>query len=162
MGIKYWQEYLETLFSRVCPFIKPVGKNCVVEKAEDQCCPSISCPPGQCHLYHCHYNWERGPLSLEWPLAWAHPSDIMSSRAAHQTKLNYVCQHQLSCRLYNTNHSAYCTHKLICSSNSNFHHLKPSLKSSCAKIKIVRANFPKESVFTWDNEPRNCEVLKWR
>ena len=101
-------------------------------------------------------------LSLEWPLAWPHPSAIMSSRAAHQTKLNYVCQHQLSCRLYNTNHSAHCTHKLLCSSNSNFHHLKPSSKSSCAKIKIVRANFPKESVFTRDNEPRNCEVLKWR
>ena len=33
--------------SRVCPFIKPVGKNCVVEKQEDQCCPTISCPPGQ-------------------------------------------------------------------------------------------------------------------
>ena len=35
---------------RVCPFIKPVGKNCVVEKAEDQCCPTISCPPGECYM----------------------------------------------------------------------------------------------------------------
>ena len=24
-----------------------MGKNCVVEKAEDQCCPTISCPPGK-------------------------------------------------------------------------------------------------------------------
>ena len=32
---------------RVCPFIKPVGKNCVVEKKDNQCCPTISCPPGQ-------------------------------------------------------------------------------------------------------------------
>merc|ERR1719410_2572120 len=32
-------------FLRVCPFIKPVGKNGVVEKQEDQCCPTISCPP---------------------------------------------------------------------------------------------------------------------
>jgi hypothetical protein len=34
-------------FLRVCPFIKPVGKNCIVEKREDQCCPTISCPPGK-------------------------------------------------------------------------------------------------------------------
>ena len=32
---------------RVCPFIKPVGQNCVVEKKDNQCCPTISCPPGQ-------------------------------------------------------------------------------------------------------------------
>ena len=40
--------YFKTNFyCRVCPFIKPVGKNCVVEKKEDQCCPTISCPPGK-------------------------------------------------------------------------------------------------------------------
>ena len=33
--------------TRVCPFIKPVGQNCVVEKKDNQCCPTISCPPGQ-------------------------------------------------------------------------------------------------------------------
>ena len=33
-------------YLRVCPFIKPVGKNCVVEKREDQCCPTIMCPEG--------------------------------------------------------------------------------------------------------------------
>jgi len=38
-------------FLRVCPFIKPVGKNCVVEKREDQCCPSISCPPVPVELW---------------------------------------------------------------------------------------------------------------
>jgi len=31
-------------YLRVCPFIKPVGKNCVVEKRDDQCCPTIMCP----------------------------------------------------------------------------------------------------------------------
>ncbi|XP_059091047.1 serine-rich adhesin for platelets-like [Tigriopus californicus] len=31
-------------YLNVCPFIKPVGKNCVVEKHEDQCCPTIMCP----------------------------------------------------------------------------------------------------------------------
>ena len=33
-------------YLRVCPFIKPVGKNCVVEKRDDQCCPTIMCPQG--------------------------------------------------------------------------------------------------------------------
>jgi len=31
-------------YLRVCPFIKPVGRNCVVEKRDDQCCPTIMCP----------------------------------------------------------------------------------------------------------------------
>ena len=34
-------------YLRVCPFIKPVGKNCVVEKRDDQCCPTIMCPQGK-------------------------------------------------------------------------------------------------------------------
>ncbi|XP_023334133.1 uncharacterized protein LOC111705720 [Eurytemora carolleeae] len=34
-------------FLRVCPFIKPVGKDCIVEKSESQCCPTITCPPGK-------------------------------------------------------------------------------------------------------------------
>ena len=33
-------------FLKVCPFIKPVGKHCVVEKKPDQCCPTINCPQG--------------------------------------------------------------------------------------------------------------------
>ena len=33
-------------FLTICPFIKPVGKNCVVEKRDDQCCPTIKCPQG--------------------------------------------------------------------------------------------------------------------
>ena len=33
-------------YLRVCPFIKPVGRNCVVEKRDDQCCPTIMCPEG--------------------------------------------------------------------------------------------------------------------
>ena len=34
-------------YLNVCPFIKPVGKNCVVEKRDDQCCPTIMCPQGK-------------------------------------------------------------------------------------------------------------------
>ena len=33
-----------------------MGKNCVVEKAEDQCCPTISCPPGK-YLVHSAGRW---------------------------------------------------------------------------------------------------------
>ena len=31
-------------YLRVCPFIKPIGRNCVVERREGQCCPTIVCP----------------------------------------------------------------------------------------------------------------------
>uniref|UniRef100_A0A0K2URE1 Putative LOC100877061 [Megachile rotundata] n=1 Tax=Lepeophtheirus salmonis TaxID=72036 RepID=A0A0K2URE1_LEPSM len=31
-------------YLRVCPFIKPVGQKCIIEKNEDQCCPTITCP----------------------------------------------------------------------------------------------------------------------
>ncbi|CAD7077561.1 unnamed protein product [Hermetia illucens] len=31
-------------YLRVCPFTKPIGHDCVVEKREDQCCPIITCP----------------------------------------------------------------------------------------------------------------------
>ena len=34
-------------FLKVCPFIKPIGKHCVVEKKPDQCCPTIMCPQGK-------------------------------------------------------------------------------------------------------------------
>ena len=34
-------------FLKVCPYIKPVGKHCVVEKKPDQCCPTIKCPQGK-------------------------------------------------------------------------------------------------------------------
>ena len=37
-------------FLKVCPFIKPVGKHCVVEKKPDQCCPTIKCPQGNSNL----------------------------------------------------------------------------------------------------------------
>ena len=37
-------------FLKVCPFIKPVGKHCVVEKKPDQCCPTIKCPQGKSNL----------------------------------------------------------------------------------------------------------------
>ncbi|XP_065557879.1 uncharacterized protein LOC136025816 isoform X2 [Artemia franciscana] len=31
-------------FLKVCPFAKPIGQNCTVEKRPDQCCPVITCP----------------------------------------------------------------------------------------------------------------------
>uniref|UniRef100_A0A1A9ZDU0 VWFC domain-containing protein n=1 Tax=Glossina pallidipes TaxID=7398 RepID=A0A1A9ZDU0_GLOPL len=31
-------------YLRVCPFTKPIGHDCIVEKREDQCCPIITCP----------------------------------------------------------------------------------------------------------------------
>lgn len=33
-------------YLRVCPFTKPIGQDCIVEKREDQCCPVITCPEG--------------------------------------------------------------------------------------------------------------------
>ena len=35
-------------YLRVCPFTKPIGQDCIVEKREDQCCPVITCPEGLC------------------------------------------------------------------------------------------------------------------
>lgn len=34
-------------YLRVCPFTKPIGEECTVEKREDQCCPIITCPEGK-------------------------------------------------------------------------------------------------------------------
>lgn len=34
-------------YLRVCPFTKPIGQDCVIEKREDQCCPIITCPEGK-------------------------------------------------------------------------------------------------------------------
>jgi hypothetical protein len=34
-------------FLKVCPFAKPVGKNCIVEKDPNECCPRIICPEGE-------------------------------------------------------------------------------------------------------------------
>lgn len=34
-------------YLRVCPFTKPIGQDCIVEKREDQCCPVITCPEGE-------------------------------------------------------------------------------------------------------------------
>lgn len=35
-------------YLRVCPFTKPIGQDCIIEKREDQCCPIITCPEGKC------------------------------------------------------------------------------------------------------------------
>lgn len=34
-------------YLRVCPFTKPIGQDCTIEKKPDQCCPVISCPQGK-------------------------------------------------------------------------------------------------------------------
>lgn len=34
-------------YLKVCPFTKPIGQDCTVEKREDQCCPIITCPEGK-------------------------------------------------------------------------------------------------------------------
>lgn len=34
-------------YLRVCPFTKPIGQDCTIEKREDQCCPIITCPEGK-------------------------------------------------------------------------------------------------------------------
>lgn len=40
-------------YLRVCPFTKPIGEECTVEKREDQCCPIITCPEGKStHCLH--------------------------------------------------------------------------------------------------------------
>lgn len=40
-------------YLRVCPFTKPIGQDCTIEKREDQCCPVITCPEGkQSFLFH--------------------------------------------------------------------------------------------------------------
>lgn len=31
-------------YLKVCPFTKPIGQDCTIEKREDQCCPVITCP----------------------------------------------------------------------------------------------------------------------
>ncbi len=33
-------------YLNVCPYIKPMDKNCVMEKKEDECCPTIQCSQG--------------------------------------------------------------------------------------------------------------------
>lgn len=33
-------------YLKVCPFTKPIGQDCTIEKREDQCCPIITCPEG--------------------------------------------------------------------------------------------------------------------
>lgn len=42
-------------YLRVCPFTKPIGQDCIVEKREDQCCPVITCPEGKFRIYSYKY-----------------------------------------------------------------------------------------------------------
>lgn len=59
-------------YLNVCPFIKPVGKNCVVEKREDQCCPTIMCPQGKNHFSLCIYQKDTFTFTenSSYPLQW--------------------------------------------------------------------------------------------
>ena len=41
-------------YLRVCPFTKPVGVDCIVEKREEQCCPIITCPEGSFYNKYKH------------------------------------------------------------------------------------------------------------
>lgn len=43
-------------YLRVCPFTKPIGQDCTVEKRADQCCPIVTCPDGKLQtkaIYSC-------------------------------------------------------------------------------------------------------------
>ncbi|RWS27872.1 mucin-3A-like protein [Leptotrombidium deliense] len=33
-------------YLRVCPFIRPIGERCLIEKIPGECCPKITCPDG--------------------------------------------------------------------------------------------------------------------
>ncbi|XP_055923926.1 mucin-2 [Eupeodes corollae] len=39
-------------YLRVCPFTKPIGHDCTVEKREDQCCPIVTCPEVPVDIAH--------------------------------------------------------------------------------------------------------------
>ncbi|XP_022237550.1 mucin-3A-like [Limulus polyphemus] len=41
-------------YLRVCPFVRPVDEDCIVEKEEGECCPKITCPEG-CYLNGQYY-----------------------------------------------------------------------------------------------------------
>ncbi|KAB7503791.1 hypothetical protein Anas_03426 [Armadillidium nasatum] len=41
-------------YLKVCPFSKPIGKDCTVEKSPDQCCPVITCPQVPVNLQVMH------------------------------------------------------------------------------------------------------------
>lgn len=43
-------------YLRVCPFTKPIGQDCTVEKRDDQCCPIITCPDGNYHTESFSYD----------------------------------------------------------------------------------------------------------
>lgn len=35
-------------YLRVCPFVRPLGERCIIEKVPGDCCPKITCPDGEC------------------------------------------------------------------------------------------------------------------
>ena len=38
-------------YLRVCPFVKPLGEDCVEVKNEDDCCPTFHCPEGNNFMF---------------------------------------------------------------------------------------------------------------
>lgn len=34
-------------YLRVCPFVRPLGEKCIIEKVPGECCPKITCPDGK-------------------------------------------------------------------------------------------------------------------
>ena len=47
-------------YLRVCPYVRPLGDKCIIEKVPGECCPRITCPSGKfshewisnlCNLY---------------------------------------------------------------------------------------------------------------
>jgi hypothetical protein len=41
-------------YLRVCPYVRPLGDKCIIEKIAGECCPRITCPDGECHFSCCH------------------------------------------------------------------------------------------------------------
>ncbi|ODM95705.1 Kielin/chordin-like protein, partial [Orchesella cincta] len=55
-------------YLRVCPFTKPIGQDCTIEKKPDQCCPVISCPEEDVRI-HTDQKKLLVPVSLVTPSA---------------------------------------------------------------------------------------------
>ena len=34
-------------YLRVCPYVRPIGDKCIIEKVAGDCCPRITCPDGE-------------------------------------------------------------------------------------------------------------------
>lgn len=57
-------------YLKVCPFTKPIGQDCTIEKREDQCCPIITCPEGKYTQTQTHTNELKRNNSIMKRLKW--------------------------------------------------------------------------------------------